>query len=38
LLRWQKIVWLTPVYWYSVPSMMKRWIDQVLALGWAYGH
>ena len=38
LLRWQKIVWLTPVYWYSVPSLMKHWIDQVLALGWAYGH
>ncbi len=37
LLRWQKIVWLTPVYWYSVPSLMKHWIDQVLALGWAYG-
>jgi putative NADPH-quinone reductase/HAMP domain-containing protein len=38
LLRWQKIVWLTPVHWYSVPAMMKHWIDQVLALGWAYGH
>jgi len=38
LLRWQKIVWLTPVHWYSVPALMKHWIDQVLALGWAYGH
>ena len=37
LLRWQKIIWLTPVHWYSVPSLMKHWIDQVLALGWAYG-
>ena len=38
LLRWQKIIWLTPVHWYSVPSLMKHWIDQVLTLGWAYGH
>jgi putative NADPH-quinone reductase len=38
LLRAQHIVWLTPVYWYSVPALMKHWIDQVLAHGWAYGH
>lgn len=31
------IVWLTPVYWYSVPSLMKHWFDQVLTHGWAYG-
>ncbi len=37
LRRWQKIVWLTPVHWYSVPALMKHWIDQVLTLGWAYG-
>ena len=38
LLGAQKVVWLTPVYWYSVPSLMKHWIDQVLSHGWAYGH
>ncbi len=37
LLNVPNIVWLTPVYWYSVPSLMKQWIDQVLARGWAYG-
>ena len=37
LLGAQRVVWLTPVYWYSVPSLMKHWIDQVLTLGWAYG-
>jgi glutathione-regulated potassium-efflux system ancillary protein KefF len=31
------VVWLTPVHWYSVPALMKHWIDQVLAYGWAYG-
>jgi glutathione-regulated potassium-efflux system ancillary protein KefF len=37
LLAADLIVWLTPVYWYSVPSLMKHWIDQVLLHGWAYG-
>jgi glutathione-regulated potassium-efflux system ancillary protein KefF len=31
------VVWLTPVYWYSVPALMKHWFEQVLAYGWAYG-
>ena len=31
------IVWLHPIYWYSVPSMLKHWFDVVLARGWAYG-
>lgn len=26
-----------PLYWYSVPPLMKQWIDTVLAQGWAYG-
>ena len=33
----QLIVWLHPLYWYSVPGMMKHYFDKVLALGWAYG-
>lgn len=37
LLTAPNIVWLTPVYWYSVPGLMKQWFDQVLARGWAYG-
>lgn len=37
LLAADLVVWLTPVYWYSVPSLMKHWIDQVLLNGWAYG-
>ena len=31
------VVWLHPVYWYSVPSLMKHWFDTVLSRGWAYG-
>lgn len=26
-----------PVYWYSMPALMKLWIDEVFGLGWAYG-
>jgi len=38
LLKASHIVWLAPVYWYSVPALMKLWFDNVLAYGWAYGH
>ena len=33
----QLTVWLHPLYWYSVPGLMKHYFDKVLALGWAYG-
>jgi glutathione-regulated potassium-efflux system ancillary protein KefG len=26
-----------PFYWYSVPPLLKQWIDVVLEHGWAYG-
>jgi len=31
------VIWLSPVYWYSVPALLKHWFDQVLGYGWAYG-
>jgi glutathione-regulated potassium-efflux system ancillary protein KefF len=31
------VVWLAPLYWYSVPAMMKHWFDEVLTGGWAHG-
>ena len=37
LTRAQLTVWLHPLYWYSVPGLMKHYFDKVLALGWAYG-
>ncbi|MEM7699156.1 MAG: NAD(P)H-dependent oxidoreductase [Verrucomicrobiota bacterium] len=33
----ERIVWQHPLYWYSVPSLLKEWIDLVLEYGWAYG-
>ncbi|MBA4108003.1 MAG: NAD(P)H dehydrogenase [Leptothrix sp. (in: Bacteria)] len=31
------IVWQHPIHWYSMPPLMKLWLDEVLTLGWAYG-
>lgn len=32
------VVWLHPLQWYSMPALMKLWLDEVLTHGWAYGH
>jgi glutathione-regulated potassium-efflux system ancillary protein KefF len=31
------IVWQHPIQWYSMPPLMKLWVDEVLAFDWAYG-
>jgi glutathione-regulated potassium-efflux system ancillary protein KefF len=31
------LVLLHPVQWYSMPPLMKLWLDEVLRYGWAYG-
>jgi len=31
------VVWQHPLQWYSMPALMKLWLDEVLAFGWAYG-
>lgn len=33
----ERIVFQFPFYWYSTPPMLKRWQDDVLVFGWAYG-
>jgi glutathione-regulated potassium-efflux system ancillary protein KefF len=33
----QLIVWQHPIHWYSMPPLMKLWLDDVLSFGWAYG-
>lgn len=33
----QLVVWLHPVHWYGMPPLMKLWLDEVFAFGWAYG-
>lgn len=37
LLAHDGIVLQHPLYWYSVPAMLKEWMDVVLEYGWAYG-
>ena len=37
LARARTVVWLHPVQWYSMPALMKLWVDEVLAFRWAYG-
>ncbi|WP_229774836.1 NAD(P)H-dependent oxidoreductase [Bifidobacterium tsurumiense] len=32
-----RIVLQFPVCWYSVPPLLKKWFDDVLTYGWAYG-
>ncbi|MBI4830539.1 MAG: NAD(P)H-dependent oxidoreductase [Candidatus Lindowbacteria bacterium] len=31
------VVFQFPFYWYSVPGILKEWMDQVLTYGFAYG-
>jgi len=31
------VVWQHPIYWYSVPGLLKHWFDKVLVRGFAYG-
>lgn len=31
------LVWLHPMHWYGMPPLMKLWLDEVFAFGWAYG-
>lgn len=32
------LVLLHPLQWYSMPALLKEWIDAVLLPGWAYGN
>jgi len=32
-----KIILQFPFYWFNCPPFLKKWIDDVLAHGWAYG-
>ena len=37
LARAEMLVLLHPIQWYSMPSLQKLWLDDVLTYGWAYG-
>ncbi|MBE7417697.1 MAG: NAD(P)H-dependent oxidoreductase [Ideonella sp.] len=35
--RARLVVWLHPIHWYGMPPLLKLWLDEVFAYGWAYG-
>ncbi|ASK30079.1 NAD(P)H oxidoreductase [Chryseobacterium sp. T16E-39] len=35
--NYDKIVFQFPFYWFSSPPLLKKWFDEVLTYGWAYG-
>ncbi|WP_445505534.1 NAD(P)H-dependent oxidoreductase [Niallia sp. 03091] len=37
LLEHDRIVFQFPFYWYSTPPLLKKWLDDILTFGWAYG-
>ncbi len=37
LLQHDRIIFQFPIWWYSCPSLLKQWFDEVLTYGWAYG-
>jgi NAD(P)H dehydrogenase (quinone) len=36
--RADALVLVYPVYWWSMPGLLKGWIDRVFTNGWAYGY
>ncbi|ABR74889.1 flavodoxin family protein [Actinobacillus succinogenes] len=37
VLRADVIVWQVPFYWYAMPALMKKWLDDVFHHGFAHG-
>lgn len=37
LLQYDRVVFQFPFYWYSCPPLLKKWMDDVLTFGWAFG-
>lgn len=37
LVQAQLVVWQHPLHWYGMPPLLKLWLDDVFAFGWAYG-
>lgn len=35
--QYDKLVFQFPLYWFSSPPLLKKWFDEVLTHGWAYG-
>ncbi|TDF93748.1 NAD(P)H-dependent oxidoreductase [Paenibacillus piri] len=37
LVQYDRIVVQFPFFWYSCPPLLKKWFDDVLTFGWAFG-
>lgn len=37
ILQYDRVVFQFPFYWYSCPPLLKKWFDDVLTFGWAFG-
>lgn len=35
--QYDKVVFQFPLYWFNCPPFFKKWLDEVLTYGWAYG-
>jgi glutathione-regulated potassium-efflux system ancillary protein KefF len=35
--RAKLVVFLHPLYWYSMPALLKHWLDHVFIRGWSHG-
>jgi putative NADPH-quinone reductase len=33
----ERIIIQFPLYWFNVPALLKQWLDEVFAYGWAFG-
>lgn len=38
ILKHDNIIFEFPLYWYSSPPILKKWLDDVLSFNWAYGN
>ena len=38
ILKYDNIIFEFPLYWYSSPPILKKWLDDVLSFNWAYGN
>lgn len=37
LIGYDRIIFQYPLQWYNMPSLLKKWFDEVFLMGWAYG-
>ncbi|MBW2962607.1 NAD(P)H-dependent oxidoreductase [Mesonia aestuariivivens] len=35
--KYNAIIFQFPLYWFSSPPLLKKWLDEVLTYGWAFG-